>query len=131
MPPDVTLSKELLPWSEMMLGSDERSSTLPVPLTWKKLRPEGFEARCAEVDFPSGVGVEEDDVIGRAGERGNVREVDFARCSGAVGPAGAAGLNRNTGAAWGRQGSHSGKRHHGAAAGRKIRPVNGQPRRWR
>ena len=52
MPPDVTLSKELLPWSEMMLGSEERSSTLPAPLTWKKLRPEGFEARWLRLSLP-------------------------------------------------------------------------------
>ena len=48
----VTLSKELLPWSETMLGKAERSSTLPVPLTWKKLRPVGFEARWLRLISP-------------------------------------------------------------------------------
>ena len=43
---------EVLDWSEMMLGRAERSSTLPVPFTWKKLRPEGFEARWLRLTSP-------------------------------------------------------------------------------
>ena len=45
VPPEVTLSEELLLWSETIAGRAERSSTLPLPLTSKKLRPVGFEAR--------------------------------------------------------------------------------------
>ena len=52
VPPEVTLSTELLPWSETMRGRDERSNTLPVPLTWKKLRPEGFDARWLRLISP-------------------------------------------------------------------------------
>ena len=102
-----------------MLGKDERSSTLPVPLTWKQLRPEGFEARWLRSIFAAGVGVEEVDVIARAGERGDVREVDLAGGSGAVRSAGAAGLDRQILAAEGRQRGHARKRDHGAVAGRR------------
>ena len=76
-------------WSETIWGKDERSSTLPVPLTWKKLRPEGFDARWLRLISPPEVGVEEDDVVGRARERRHVREVNLAGGAGPVGTAGA------------------------------------------
>ena len=80
----------------------------------------------AEVDLAAGVGVEEDDIVGRAGERGDVREVDLAGGAGPVGPAGAAGLDRRVVAAGGRQGRHGRERDHGAAAGIDVRAADGR-----
>ena len=74
----------------------------------------------AEVDLAAGVGVEEVNVIARAGERGDVREVDLAGRSGAVRPAGAAGLDRQVGATEGRQRGQTRKRDHGTVAGEDL-----------
>ena len=43
MPPAVALTREVDPWSQVMLVIEERSIKLLVPLTSKKARPEGIE----------------------------------------------------------------------------------------